>query len=58
MAIITTIMPKVKTHALAMSTTITTTTNVTPCLVPSLSLLDVEQQRSKVLIIFIMLVKD
>jgi len=65
MAIITTIMLRVKTHALAitttmtprMSTTVATTTSVTPCMVSSSSLLDVEQQRSKVLTILIMLVR-
>ncbi len=62
----TTIMPRVKTHALVMTTTmtprmstsITTTTSVTPRMVPSSSLFDVEQQRSKALTIFIISVKD
>jgi hypothetical protein len=66
MAIMTTIMPRVKTHALAMTTTmkpgmsrtITTTTSVTPCIVPSSSIFHVEQQMSMVLIILIMLIKD
>ncbi len=59
-------MPRVKTHALAMTTTmklgmstsITTTTSVTPRMVPSSSLLDVEQQRNKALTILIMSIKD